>query len=118
MSERLNIVITSGGTEVPIDDVRVISNVSSGTTGALITEEALQRGHNVHLLRSKAAKVPFDDKLRADPLADDIQKESQRIEYALREISPLVVNLTDEPIRNFGQYRQRLLEAVADPNVD
>ena len=118
MSERLNIVITSGGTEVPIDDVRVISNVSSGTTGALITEEALQRGHNVHLLRSKAAKVPFDDKLRADPLADDIQKESQRIESALREISPLVVNLTDEPIRNFGQYRQRLLEAVADPNVD
>jgi len=35
----MKILITSGGTDVPIDDVRKISNMSSGKYGAEIATE-------------------------------------------------------------------------------
>ena len=41
------ILVTLGRTEEPIDDVRVITNRSSGRTGADIVREALNRGHEV-----------------------------------------------------------------------
>lgn len=45
-----NILITGGPTWVPIDQVRVISNISSGATGIAITEAALKMGAKVTLL--------------------------------------------------------------------
>lgn len=44
------ILITAGPTWVPIDKVRVISNISSGRTGIEITKEALRRGVKTTLL--------------------------------------------------------------------
>jgi phosphopantothenate---cysteine ligase (CTP) len=48
----MNILVTSGNTQVPIDRVRVISNVFSGRTGAVIALHAQERGHTVTLLTS------------------------------------------------------------------
>ena len=39
----LNIVITAGGTSEPIDNVRKITNSSTGKLGAVIAEELLKR---------------------------------------------------------------------------
>lgn len=39
----MNLAITSGGTRVAIDDVRILTNVSRGGTGAKIAEYALER---------------------------------------------------------------------------
>lgn len=44
------ILITAGPTWVPIDKVRVISNISSGATGAAIAQEAKRQGAKVTLL--------------------------------------------------------------------
>jgi phosphopantothenoylcysteine decarboxylase / phosphopantothenate---cysteine ligase len=41
------ILVTLGRTEEPIDDVRVLTNRSSGRTGADLVREALNRGHQV-----------------------------------------------------------------------
>ena len=41
------ILITLGRTEEPVDDVRIITNRSSGRTGEDIVREALRRGHQV-----------------------------------------------------------------------
>jgi phosphopantothenoylcysteine decarboxylase/phosphopantothenate--cysteine ligase len=46
----LRILLTAGRTEEPIDDVRVLTNQSSGRTGAAIAEEAIRRGHNVTVI--------------------------------------------------------------------
>jgi phosphopantothenoylcysteine decarboxylase/phosphopantothenate--cysteine ligase len=46
------ILITSGGTTEKIDDVRFITNRSSGKTGAAIAEECYLRGAEILLLRS------------------------------------------------------------------
>lgn len=43
------ILITAGPTWVPIDDVRVLSNISSGETGILLAKEAKRQGAKVTL---------------------------------------------------------------------
>ncbi|HEY4302132.1 MAG TPA: bifunctional phosphopantothenoylcysteine decarboxylase/phosphopantothenate--cysteine ligase CoaBC [Candidatus Didemnitutus sp.] len=53
---RLNILITSGGTAEPIDRVRVITNRSTGATGALLADHFRKRGDAVTLLRATGAR--------------------------------------------------------------
>jgi phosphopantothenoylcysteine synthetase/decarboxylase len=48
----MRVLVTGGNTVVPIDQVRCISNVFRGRTGANIAVGACQRGHHVHLLAS------------------------------------------------------------------
>jgi phosphopantothenoylcysteine decarboxylase/phosphopantothenate--cysteine ligase len=54
---KLRVLITSGGTAEPIDGVRVLTNTSTGRTGAGIASHFARSGHEVVLLRaSNAAK--------------------------------------------------------------
>jgi phosphopantothenoylcysteine decarboxylase/phosphopantothenate--cysteine ligase len=53
---RLRVLITSGGTSEPIDGVRVITNTSTGETGALIASYFARRGHEVLLVRATTAR--------------------------------------------------------------
>jgi phosphopantothenoylcysteine decarboxylase/phosphopantothenate--cysteine ligase len=48
-------LITNGGTIERIDDVRYISNFSSGLQGALIAKEILKRGGEVFLVEAKTS---------------------------------------------------------------
>jgi phosphopantothenoylcysteine synthetase/decarboxylase len=50
----MNVVVTAGSTQVPIDRVRCISNVFTGRTGARIARAAHDCGHAVTLLASHA----------------------------------------------------------------
>jgi len=50
---RLRVLVTSGGTAEPIDAVRVITNRSTGRTGAGIADHLARSGHEVVLLRSR-----------------------------------------------------------------
>ena len=52
------IIVTSGGTTEPIDDVRAITNKSSGKMGVSLAEELFLQGAEVILLRAKNATVP------------------------------------------------------------
>lgn len=55
----MRVFITSGGTKVPIDSVRDITNMSKGTFGSKIATEALNRGHEVFYFVSKDGAAPF-----------------------------------------------------------
>ncbi len=46
----MRIIITSGPTREPIDDVRFITNKSSGKMGYALAKESSRRGHNVTLV--------------------------------------------------------------------
>ena len=48
--KKKKILITAGPTWVAIDDVRVISNIATGTTGALIAAQARKLGLEVTLV--------------------------------------------------------------------
>jgi len=54
----VRIVITAGPTREYIDDVRFISNPSSGKMGCRLAEEALRRGHAVRLLAGPTCLEP------------------------------------------------------------
>jgi len=56
----LRLLITTGGTREPIDDVRFVGNSATGRTGALIAEEAVRRFHTVHLASGTGSLVPAD----------------------------------------------------------
>lgn len=49
----MKILVTAGNTQTPIDQVRCITNIFSGRTGAQIALESRQRGHLVTLVTSQ-----------------------------------------------------------------
>jgi phosphopantothenoylcysteine synthetase/decarboxylase len=53
----MNILVTAGNTLVPIDRVRVLTNIFTGRTGASIALHAWERGHTVTLLTSHPGTV-------------------------------------------------------------
>lgn len=55
----MKILVTSGGTKIPIDRVRHIQNMSSGTFGSKIALEALRSGNEVTFLKADHSKSPF-----------------------------------------------------------
>ena len=55
----MKILVTSGGTKIPIDKVRDITNMSKGTFGSKIATELLEMGHEVMFLKSRGSKSPM-----------------------------------------------------------
>lgn len=55
----MKILLTSGGTQVPIDEVRYIHNMSTGRFGSDLAEEFLLNGHSVNQLYAKSSITPF-----------------------------------------------------------
>lgn len=71
----MNVVVTGGGTTAPVDDVRVLSNISSGRLAAAIAESFLDRGDSVWHVHAPSAQVPIERHARfaldaADPAAE------------------------------------------------
>lgn len=68
------ILVTAGGTEEPLDTVRVLTNRSSGKMGIALAEECYSRGAEVLLLRSKTAQIsPYPVKQLEFRTAQDLQ---------------------------------------------
>ena len=55
----MNVVVTGGATIAPIDDVRLLTNVSSGRFAAAITEACLERDARVWHIHSRSAELPL-----------------------------------------------------------
>ncbi len=62
----MNILVTAGNTRVLIDQVRCLTNIFTGRTGASIAVEAHGRGHRVTLLTSHPDTVAQIGGLLAD----------------------------------------------------
>ena len=55
----MKILLTSGGTKIPVDRVRDITNMSNGTFGSRIAHVALESGGRVFFLHAKHSCTPF-----------------------------------------------------------
>ena len=60
-TKNIKVLVTSGGTTEPIDDVRVITNTSTGKTAAYITEQLAEAGLEVDYLHATNAALPKAD---------------------------------------------------------
>jgi phosphopantothenoylcysteine synthetase/decarboxylase len=76
----MNVVVTGGGTVAPIDDVRQITNVSSGRFSATITEACLERGCTVWHVHAPGAQLPYQRLARFDLDAPDPAAEHERLD--------------------------------------
>jgi phosphopantothenate---cysteine ligase (CTP) len=66
----MNLLVTAGNTQAPIDRVRCITNIFTGRTGTHLALTAWQRGHRVTLLTSHpetAANADADDRWQVRP---------------------------------------------------
>ena len=72
---RLRVLVTAGGTSEPVDGVRVLTNTSTGATGALIATQLARAGHEVVLLRAQAA-VPAEGPCREETFVTFDQLEA------------------------------------------
>ena len=75
----MNVLVTSGGTVAPIDDVRQITNTSTGRFGAMIAEASLRRGAKVWYLSTPAALKPFRREAQFDLTSDNPEAEVRRL---------------------------------------
>lgn len=81
------ILITAGPTWVPIDSVRVISNIASGETGILLAEKLNNLGAKVTLLMGPGRVCCLNKKIRLipfsffDELRSKLRKELQSRSY-------------------------------------
>lgn len=79
-SRCLRVLVTAGGTAEPVDGVRVLTNTSTGATGALIATHLARAGHEVVLLRAESA-------LAADgPCREETFVTFAQLEAALRRL--------------------------------
>jgi phosphopantothenoylcysteine decarboxylase/phosphopantothenate--cysteine ligase len=73
------VVITAGGTQEPVDPVRVLANRSSGKQGFALAQAALDRGAAVHLI---AGPVNLDTPIGAQRV--DVQSTSEMQDSVLK----------------------------------
>lgn len=89
----MRIVITAGGTQEPIDPVRVITNLSSGKMGLALAEEALARGAEVCFITTQSdGETPHGAQVRlahttAD-LHDAVLEEARRAHVLIMAAAP------------------------------
>jgi phosphopantothenate-cysteine ligase len=75
----MRVVVTGGGTIAPIDDVRQITNASTGRFSALITEACLRRGAEVWHIHAHSALLPFRRSAQFDLATVDPTGEVDRL---------------------------------------
>ena len=79
-ARKLRVLVTAGGTAEPVDGVRVLTNTSTGATGALIATQLARAGNEVVLLRAQGA-------LAADgPCREETFVTFAQLEAALRRL--------------------------------
>jgi len=93
----INVVVTSGGTREHIDEVRVLTNISSGKLSAIIAEEfakknSLQRDvrYKIHYIYAKSSIIPFQSSRNPDARKDIILHEISDVKDLLQKIVGLI----------------------------
>jgi phosphopantothenate-cysteine ligase len=110
------VLITAGGTNVPIDDVRCISNFSSGNFAAELADAALKAGEEVIYLHAKHAKMPL-----AKLTSIDVETAVGMSKKALKE-QKLVADdrkgrLETVAYSSYDEYAQKLEEIIQSGQV-
>ena len=80
---KLNVVVTSGGTREYIDDVRVMTNISSGRLGAIIADKFIDHGHDVTYVAPKSAVQPTKQ-----PCSFQAVKDTASVMEVMKELVP------------------------------
>ncbi len=115
-----NVVVTGGGTIAPIDDVRLITNVSSGRFAAAITEACLDREAAVWHIHTPPALLPLVRYARFELDSPDPAAEVDRL-MRLRERWQSVrdrLHLVSLEVGTVAEYQQTLQRTLQERSID
>jgi phosphopantothenate-cysteine ligase len=104
----MKILVTSGGTKIPIDRVRDITNMSKGTFGSKIATEFLKLGHKVVFMKAKGSITPMT--LHLD-LYHHYQKLTD-VNILMKEMNDFTSFFADN-IENYQEYEYVTYEQYA-----
>ena len=116
----MKVVVTGGGTTAPIDDVRVITNVSTGRTAAAITECCLDRGAEVWHIHAPSAQLPYLRSAGFDLDAPDPRLEHERLDrlQSRRRAAGDRLHLRPLKIGTVAEYAAALRSVLTTEAVD
>ena len=116
----MNVLVTGGGTSAPIDDVRTITNVSTGRFAAAISESCLARGACVWHLHAPSAQLPLLRQARFDLERDDPAGEFDRLRDLRREWQAVRDRLHFVPLKSgtVADYAQSLHHLLLTQLID
>lgn len=120
------ILITSGGTKVPLDPVRDITNMSRGTFGAKIAKEAILDDNDVIYLVSQNGRSPFDfNYLVSNPEffeREDFEEEYRQYYEFVRnvqeDLSLNKLKYVEKRYRNYDDYSYMLYDLIEKEKPD
>jgi phosphopantothenate-cysteine ligase len=106
----MKVLVTSGGTRIPIDRVRHIANMSQGTFGAEIAKEFLLRGYDVEFLRAERSKSPFQLTIDFDKVstADAVHEFADMVSFSSRSLA----KYHETTYKTFDDYARELKALV------
>jgi len=109
----MKVLITSGGTKIPIDTVRDITNMSTGTFGTKIAEALLRKGHEISFVRAKGSKSPMRRVI-------DLWKELHPYDITIwaEERSNWRARYNEWEYKTFEQYERTLQLAIGNDKPD
>lgn len=111
----MNVVVSGGGTVAPVDDVRVLTNVSTGRLAAAVSEAFLSRGASVWYIHAPTALLPLKRLSRFDLDAPDPSAELDRLTRLRRRWLDARSRLHLVPLREgtVGEYAGSLRETLS-----
>lgn len=121
MHQNLEVMVTSGGIGVKIDDIRKITNSSRGVTGALIAEEFLKKGARVHYISERDAKKPFLHRLlpsRSKPIEEEIDRIEKEAPWVRANYLKYRANLVYHETDGFNDYLATVERVLTDYPID
>lgn len=112
----MKILISSGGTKIPIDSVRDITNMSKGTFGSKIATELLKQGHEVVFFMAEGSKNPYSFNVN---LLENFHDILVNITTRYNEVNLHKENYHEYKYKTYNQYKDGLKFAleIEQPDV-
>jgi phosphopantothenate-cysteine ligase len=116
----MNVLVTGGGTSAPVDDVRTITNVSSGRFAASIAESCLGRGAQVWHIHAPSAVLPLLRLARFDLDTHDTAVELARLSRLRRDWEAVRDRLHLDPLRQgtVAEYAETVKHVLLSQAID
>lgn len=119
--EGKTVLITAGGTEEPIDPVRVITNRSSGKTGAALAEAVTDRGGKAVVVAGRiSVKMPKDAEVHnvrtTTEMRDKVMELAERADAFILSGAPSDYR-PKNPATEKIKGEQTVLELVKNPDI-
>jgi len=116
----MNVVVTGGGTIAPIDDVRTVTNVSTGQFSSQISEACLARECSVWHVHARSALLPFHRLARLDLDAKDPSDEVHRLAVLQMAYDAAKSRLQLRPLieGTVADYQRTLREVFHETRID